>query len=395
MDDADLEGLLLDIESDRVERKAALSDRGAVEEAVCAFANDLPGHGRPGIVFIGASDDGTPSRLQITDRLLQNLASIRPDGNILPVPSVTVQKRHLRGADMAVVIVEPSGSPPVRLRGRVHVRVGPRRAIASPEEERRLAERRRGRDLPFDSRPVPGATLDDLNLGLFTQEYLPSAIAPDVLAENQRSTEQQLATLRLATLEGVPTAAGILMVGKDPLDFLPGAYIQFLRVDGVDLSAPIKDEKKIAGPLPQAIHEAEEILRLSISTRVTLTATGAEERRPDLPFVALQQVLRNAVIHRTYEGSNAPVRATWLSDRIEISSPGGPYGQVTVETFGRPGLTDYRNPTIAEALRAIGFVQRFGVGIQLARSSLEGNGNPPLEYEVQPTYIGATMRALP
>lgn len=50
-------------------------------------------------------------------------------------------------------------------------------------------------------------------------------------------------------------------------------------------------------------------------------------------------------MHRSYEGTNAPVRIYWFSDRIEISNPGGPFGQVTHENFDRPGLTDYRTPT--------------------------------------------------
>ncbi len=76
----------------------------------------------------------------------------------------------------------------------------------------------------------------------------------------------------------------------------------------------------------------------------------------------MQQLVRNAVLHRTYETTNAPVRVYWYSDRIEIHSPGGLYGQVNPENFGQPQVTDYRNPLLAEAMKALGFVQRFGVG---------------------------------
>ena len=58
-------------------------------------------------------------------------------------------------------------------------------------------------------------------------------------------------------------------------------------------------------------------------------------------------------------------------------SPGGPFGQVNRQNFGRPGITDYRNPHLAEAMKNLGYVQRFGIGIQLARSELQKNGNPP------------------
>ena len=120
-----------------------------------------------------------------------------------------------------------------------------------------------------------------------------------------------------------------------------------------------------------------------------------EIREPDYPIVALQQLARNGVLHRTYEGTNAPVRINWFSDRIEILSPGGPYGQVTRTNFGNPGITDYRNPHLAEAMKILGYVQRFGVGIPLARKELAKNGNPPPEFIVEDTYVLVIVRRRP
>ena len=65
--------------------------RPEVREAVCAFANDLPAHGRPGVAFIGARDDGSSAGLSITDELLLQLADIKTDGNIVPPPTLTVE----------------------------------------------------------------------------------------------------------------------------------------------------------------------------------------------------------------------------------------------------------------------------------------------------------------
>lgn len=102
--------------------------------------------------------------------------------------------------------------------------------------------------------------------------------------------------------------------------------------------------------------------------------------------------MRNAILHRTDEGTHAPVRVTWFDDRVEIQSPGGPYGQVTRETFGRDGVTDYRNPTLAEALKLLGFVERFGVGLAIARRALAANGSPPLELVVEDAHVLALVR---
>ncbi len=397
MNDKKLEQLLDDIESDRSERKTSLSDPNEIRQAICAFANDMPNHKQPGVIFIGAKDDGTPSNLPITDELLRRLSDMRSDGNILPLPIMTVQKRRLKGSDMAVVIVEPSLAPPVRLRGRTWIRVGPRRAVATPEEEKRLAEKRRARDLPFDISPVSTASVEDLDLDLFRRVYLPSALAPDVLEQNERTVEQQLASLRFVTADGssTPTVLGLLVAGKLPQDFIPCAYIQFLRIDGKDLSDPIKDQKRLDGPLSDLLKNLDSLLHAHISVETDIVSQPTEQRKSDYPMATLQQITRNAVLHRTYEGTNAPVHIYWFHDRIEIMNPGGPYGQVTRQNFGTPGLTDYRNRFLAEAMRNLGYVQQFGVGIQIARRELERNGNPPPGFTLEETYTLVTLRRHP
>ena len=67
MDQQELESILNDLESDLVERKASLSNPDKIRQAICAYANDLPNHHKPGFIFIGANDDGSCSRLDITD----------------------------------------------------------------------------------------------------------------------------------------------------------------------------------------------------------------------------------------------------------------------------------------------------------------------------------------
>lgn len=396
MEDRELEALLADIESDRSERTESPNDPDKIGEAICAFANDLPGNHLPGVLFVGIRDDGSCAELQVTDRLLQTLADFR-NGRVQPIPSLVVQKETIKGCEIAVVIVQPSDAPPVRYKGTVRIRVGPRRDRATPEEERRLSERRRVKDLPFELREAYPATLDDLDLEFFEKQYLPSSVAPEVLRENRRSLEHQLAALRFAPLDSPPrpTVMGILAAGKDPEQFIGGAYIQFLRIDGIGLADPIRDEKRISGPLPQMLRLIDEVLSAHVSTSVNFTSGSTDRKTPDYPLVALQQVVRNAVMHRTYEGTNAPVRVLWFSDRIEVVSPGGPFGQVTIENFGKPGITDYRNLYLAEVLYRLGYVQRFGAGIATARDAMEKNGNPPPAFQATPTHVQVTMLGHP
>jgi len=390
-DDLELVALLDDLESDRAERKESFKGDTPkkARQAICAFANDLPNHDQPGVLFIGAKDDGNPSRLIITDELLRSLADMKTDGNILPMPVMTVEKRILKGAEMAVVTVLPSDMPPVKFDGRIWIRTGSRRSIANEQEERIVIEKRRHKNLPFDIQPVPPAGLDDLSKTVFLNEYLPAAFAPDALEENERTTEERLASCKMIVSPDDTTATvlGLLAIGKSPQDYLQGSYIQFLRIDGRELADPVIDEADIGGPLVEMLRRAEE--KLSAHNRSSLDATSAatHQRASPYPPAALQQLLYNAVFHRTYEGTNTPVRVYWFNDRIEIISPGGPYGNVTVANFGTPGITDYRNPNIGEVLKTFGYIQRFGRGIAIARRELESNGNPPLKFDVDQSAV--------
>lgn len=397
--DQELEVLLSDTESDMTERKKAWSGDAPEKgrQAVCAFANDLPDHRKPGVLFVGAKDDGTPVGLagKNADELLRTLADMKTDGQILPPPTLVAEKRRVKGMELAVVTVQPADAPPVRYKGRIWIRIGPRRGVATTQDERILNERRRHRDLPFDAQPVHSSSLEAINRVMFEEEYLPNAFASDVIAANERTYEQRLSACKMVSAADrpLPTVLGLLVIGKSPRDFLPGAYVQFLRINGIAWSDPVVDEATIDGPLAQVVRRLDEKLESHNRIAVDITTQSTETRSSPYPRAALQQLTRNAIMHRTYEGTNTPVRVYWFNDRIEIHNPGGPFGAVTPENFGQPGITDYRNPNLADAMKVLGFVQRFGMGIAIAQTELLKNGNPKPEFQVEPSNVLVTVPA--
>lgn len=382
------------LESDNVERTRSVDDTRKFGEAICAFANDLGQRNEPGVLFIGVEDDGSCANIQVTEALLQRLLGLQRNGNIVPLPSMTVREEILDGCRMVIVEVQPSDNPPVKFDGRVCVRRGPSRGYATPEEERRLTEKRRWGALPFDQQPLRGTSIGDLDLARFRLEYLPSAVAPEILEENHRDIADQLRALRFLTPSGAATPAGLLVVGKDPLAWLPGAYVQFVRYPGRAIGDVIRDEKRIDGPLSEQLRLLDDIIAANIERRGDL-AGARQEVSPTYPTIAVQELVRNAVIHRNYEATATPVRLTWFDDRIEIVSPGGPFGEVTAENFGMPGVTSYRNPALADAARAMRFAQRFGSGIPRAQDALRANGNPPAVFEVTPQFVHTRIGIAP
>ena len=283
----------------------------------------------------------------------------------------------------------PSDMPPVRYRGQVRIRVGPRKAIASEQEERILYEKRIARAHSFDIWPIPEASISDLSMALFL-EYRTIVISPEIIAENHRSTEEQLASLRFFNIKkNCPTNAGVLVFGSNPRYYLPGAYLQYLKFPGTVMTDTPIDQMEISGTLPSIAEAMKDKFRANNTTKMKRKNDFRDDLLNDYPEWAIREFLHNALIHRDYQ-SNAPVRFYWFEDRIEIQSPGGLYGRVTLKTITR--TNDYRNPVIAEALKVLGYVNRFGFGIQNAQHYLQKNGNLPAEIVADQNTVLVTIR---
>lgn len=374
-----------------LEFKREAKDRNAIREAICALANDLPGLGG-GCLVIGVDKSGAPTgQIDASDEALLGLTSIRDEGRILDRPSMVVSRAEYQGQPVILIEVNASRTPPVRFDNVVWVRPGPSTRRATRDDERVLAERRRHFETPFDVRPVAGSTAEDLDLDLFRSDYLRSAVDSSVLDENGRSIEQQLASLRLADIDGTPTVLGLLIVGLDPSAHIPGAYVQFARYEGVDVSGAVLDEQELRINVINTAERLETLFKGHLRTRLVEVSGFREEPRPNYPIEALREVCMNSIMHRNYESSNAPVRVAWFDDRIEVTNPGGPFGQVRPDNFDR--VNDYRNPSLAAAMKSLGYVNQFGRGIGRIRASLHRNGNPEPEFVVDEASWTVTLRS--
>jgi ATP-dependent DNA helicase RecG len=192
-----------------------------------------------------------------------------------------------------------------------------------------------------------------------------------------------------------PTFLGLMAIGKNPRFHIGSAYIQFLRIDGLDEMAPIIDEDEIGGRILEMYRLAETKFRAYNKRAIDVFSGPTHVITPDYPETAFRQILCNAILHRHYDNTNAPVHFYWYNDRIEITSPGGPYGDVTVENFGSPGLVDYRNRNLAEVMKNLDLMQRYGFGLKWARDSMAENKNPPIEFDVSTNLVRIILRIRP
>lgn len=161
-------------------------------------------------------------------------------------------------------------------------------------------------------------------------------------------------------------------------------------MEGEDLASDVIDEQQFSGDLINMLRTLDQFMGVQIRKEPQAVSALREETVAEYPLLAIREFLMNAVMHRDYR-SNAPIRFYMFSDRIEIQNPGGLYGSARPENF--PDQNDYRNPVIAEALKILGYVNKFSRGVYRSQKLLQENGNPAAEFVLdQPAYLSVTIK---
>ena len=354
----EIQELLHSTETYRVERTTSTGDMDKFQEAICAFANDLPNSRKNGYLILGAYDNGELSGLKVTDDLLKKIAAIRSNGNILPIPVMSVDRFQFPEGDLLVAEVSPSDLPPVRYRGRTFIRIGPRRDIATEAEERILAERRMSFMATFDTMPCLAAKLNDINTDLLRTKYLIPLLGNELVESDTRPIKEQMAAVGMYDTEHqCPTYAAVVLFGYKPRRFMPGLYVQYVRFKGEDVTSEVENEMQLEGNYCELLPRLESLLELSvIKKKPVFVSILREEMVSNYPYTAIRELLLNACMHRDMQ-SNTPLRFYEFASHLEILNAGGLYGNARPENF--PSVNDYRNPLVAKE-----------------------NGNPPAEFDV-------------
>jgi ATP-dependent DNA helicase RecG len=154
------------------------------------------------------------------------------------------------------------------------------------------------------------------------------------------------------------------------------------------LTAPVQAAREYSDNLLGLVHSLDALLDGILESRPVRVTNLRDETLWDFPRSAVREFLLNAICHRDYEGT-APARFHRFAGHIEINNPGGLYGEVSPENF--PRRTAYRNPVIAEALKVLGYVNRFGRGVLDEQEALRANGNPEARYTFEPGSVTVSV----
>lgn len=254
-----------------------------------------------------------------------------------------------------------------------------------------------GRGQPIcDEEIVPGATLDDLDNALL-DTYLDNLRKARPRASYLRaSREEALTRLHVLMQDGEvlrPTLAGLLAFGKYPQEFCPQLMITFVQYFGTTeeektpRGARFLDNRRFEGPIPEMVAEAETYI-LGAMRKASLIEGVFRRDIPEYPQEALREALANAIAHRDYSsyvrGSYIQVRM--FADRLEIQSPGGLFGNVTLKNLEEEQST--RNARLMRMMEDMHVVENRGSGIKAMLHALRNaNLEPPLFDDRRSSFL--------
>jgi len=217
-------------------------------------------------------------------------------------------------------------------------------------------------EVRFDSSPVPGTNLGDLDMDAI-ERYL-VAIRGTPLEALDIAAEQLLTNWGVLTApddRAAVSLAGMLFFGDDPSGHLPQAALKLARFEGTELGSDYIDRKELAEPLPQPLETAVQFIQRHTNLSARITGLKREET-PEYLEPVVREALANAFAHRDYSLRGSNIRVFIFDDRLEVRSPGKLPNGITLDKI-RYGAQSTRNPTIVRFLRSLGYGEGDGTGI--------------------------------
>lgn len=380
----------LDFREDRERVGKLLHD---IACTISAFANT-----RGGLILLGVEDDATLTGVgdrQRCDDLMKRLADVCHTV-IDPPISCPIEKMEVE--DTPVMAVEvPAYAPgrPYRA-GRVYyIRDGSRDRVARTDELKRILQ---STDTHYDEQPVHGATRSDLD-GEAIAHFLQSAYRAAASGPLDAATvDRYLSALKCVDAEGKPTVAGVLFFASAPSRWMPDARISAVRFRGTAMSSEFEARKEIGGALPSQLAAARAFLDdyLRSPSRLEGWERAEEGVPPDglIPGQVLREAVRNALMHRDYRAASQ-TRLFVFDDRVEIVNPGTLLNQLTLDSIRLGGMTQRRNPTVADLVNRLQGRETIGMGVPEMIRAMRECGLPEPELDVSGGHFRVVLWARP
>lgn len=357
-------------------------DLDALAETLVAFAN-----GDGGTIVIGVDTHGRPTGSVYPE----DVESVLRRAEILCRPPIHTgwEQIDLAGASVVAVTVTRSVELHSLADGRVVIRMGAENRPLAGDAIRQLAATKSSGE--FEIETVPGARREDLD-----DEVIAEFIAKREERQRRRITatpDELLHEIGALDKQGQPTVAGVLLFGKHPQQFLPQAGLVFVKFIGTEPRGEgglpgYGRREELAGPLARVIESAWEVIWEEMHVGAVVKGLEREERTEYPPF-AVRECLVNAVCHRDYRLKGRRIEIRMFADRMEVISPGGLPGFITVDNLVEEHFS--RNPRLVSGLFQWGYIEELGLGIDRMIEEMTQAGHRPPQFKALPYMFTVTL----
>ena len=363
-----------------------------VLHTLCAFANDIDNWGG-GYIIIGIAEENgrpvfpikgiEPNEVDVIQKELLNVCHL-----IEPVYLPVVEPCVYEGKCLLIVWSPGGCERPYRCPERIAKDVKSPKAYyirklastvkATRQDEKELFELTG--DVPFDDRPNVHADITDLKMNLLV-EYLHEVGSDLAKSAEEMSVADVARNMQIASGPAEcfkPKNVGLMFFNPHPENFFRCAWIDV--VDKPDPTGEGMVEQTFRGPLHVQLRSALDYIR----NRFLREKIFKYDDRPEAgrfwnyPYRAIEEVLANAVYHKSYRIAE-PIIVVVTPEAMTISSLPGPERSITDADLAACRMIGlhYRNRRIGDFLKELDLVEGRNTGVPVIVNVMRENGSPP------------------
>ena len=245
----------------------------------------------------------------------------------------------------------------------------------------------------FDYEILTDSSCDDVDMDALDLFFNVLEYEPIEKIRDEKGLKNVLSTIRAGEYEKGEfrlNTAGALFFAKDISKFNIAHQVKMVRFfDDEGVNTFEKAEYNLS--FLKLLKEAELFFNKTL-TNVSQIKGFTRETIQDYPFEAIREALVNALAHRDYTITTAPITFYIYNDRIEITSPGRLVYPLTISELEKNDPI-HRNEAICNIFSKTTYMEHVGTGIKRMKDAMRAHGLDEPEFSQNGEFFKVTFRA--